>query len=174
MPGFNLESFKANFTGGARSYLFYYLPRFPGGIAIGGMNEEKVTYLVRATSLPENTLEEGMVQWQGFDFKFATKHTYTDFTVTFNVDRKAQIRALFEAWINKIHNPETNVFAPLAEYLIDQRIQLLDYDGTAIQTYTLYNTWVKTVGPVTLDYSATDVAQFDVTFTYSHHAVTTP
>ena len=169
MAEFNLEAFKANFKGGARSYLFYYIPNFPTGIT--GLSEDEVTYLVRTTTLPESTLEETIVNWQGFDFKFAAKHTFTDFTITFNVDRPAKVRKMYEDWIELIHNSETNVFASLDTYMTDQRIRLLDYDGTKVMDYILYNAWVKTVGPVTLDYAATDTAQFDVTFTYSHHKV---
>ena len=169
MAEFNLEAFRANFKGGARSYLFYYIPNFPSGVS--GMTADEVTYLVRTTSLPESTLEETIVNWQGYDFKFAAKHTFTDFTITFNVDRGAKVRKLFEDWIELIHNSETNVYAPLDTYMADQTVSLLDYDGSSVMKVKLYNAWVKTVGPITLDYAATDTAQFDVTFTYSHHKI---
>jgi hypothetical protein len=168
---FNIEAFKSRFSGGARGYLFYFLPRFPAGISVGGMDSDTVTYLVKTTSLPENTKDEGIIPWQGMDFKYASKSTFTDFTVNFNVDRKAKIRVLYENWMDLIHNPVTNEFSPIDVYMVDQRVQLLDYDGSPTVTYTLFNAWPKTLGPIELDYAGTEVAMFDVTFTYTHHKV---
>lgn len=168
MPNFDIESFKANFKGGAKSYLFYFLPRFPS-INMEGLTDDKVTYLVRASSLPENTLEETIVNWQGFDFKLAAKNTYTDFTVTFNVDINANILKLYENWMNLIHDPVTNNFGAIDDYMVDQKIRLLDYNGNKLVDYKLYNAWPKTIAAVTLDYSSTDTAQFDLTFSYTHH-----
>jgi hypothetical protein len=168
MPSFNLEAFKANFKGGARGYLFYFFPIFPS-IANEGMSTEAASYLVRTTSLPDNTLEEGSVSWQGYDFKFATKHTYTPIEVEFNVDRNANIRKIFENWFNLIHNPETNRWAPLEDYMVDQTVMLLDYDGAPVMEYKLHHAWPSVLGPVTLDYSSTETAIFSVTFTYAYH-----
>jgi len=170
MPSFDLESFKSNFSGGARSYLFYFLPLFPGIIA-GGITQEKASYLVRTTSLPETTFEEIITPWQGFDFKFAGKHTYSPLEVEFNVDRNADIRTAYEDWINLIHDPETNQWAPLEEYMVNQAILLLDYDGQPVMDYKLIYAWPSTVGPVTLDYAGTETAMFSVTFTYAYHTV---
>lgn len=165
---FNLESFKSGFGNGAKSNLFYYIPSFPEGINSKlGIN---AMYLVKSTQLPETTLEETLVNWQGYDFKYAGKHTYSDFTISFNVDIKAQIRMAFEDWINKkIHNPLTNKYHYFSEYMVKQRIQLLGYDGEVITEYTLHDAWPKSIGNITLDYSATDIATFEVTFSYSHH-----
>lgn len=168
MPAFNLESFKANFKGGARSYLFYFLPSFPS-IASEGMTTESASYLVRMTSLPENTFEEGIVNWQGYDFKYASKHTFTPIEVEFNVDRNANIRKIFENWFDLIHNSESNRWAPLEEYMVDQTIFLLDYDGVPVMEYKLKYAWPSMLGPVTLDYASTEIAIFSVTFTYAYH-----
>ena len=170
MPGFNLESFKSNFSGGARSYLFYFLPQFPASVG-GGMSTEQASYLVRTTALPETTFEESIVAWQGFDFKFAGKHTFAPLEVEFNVDRKADIRMLFENWMNLIHNSQTNEWAPLEEYMVNQTILLLDYDGTPTMDYRLFYAWPSNVGPVTLDYQGTETAIFSVTFTYAYHTI---
>lgn len=167
MPGFNIENFKANFEGGARQYLFYFLPTFPGEVEAPDL--EQASYLVRATSLPETTLEEITVNWQGYDFKMAGKYTFADFTVTFNVDIEADIRKAYEGWMELIHHPETNVHSQVSAYMISQNLQLLGYDGNPIMSYELHNAWPKTVGALTLDYATSDVAQFDVTFAYQWH-----
>lgn len=167
---FNLEAFKAGFGDGARSNLFYYVPNFPGGVDEGlGSNAR---FLVKSTSLPETTITEAIVSWQGFDFKYGAKHEFSDFTVTFNVDIKAKIRTAFEKWVNeKIHDPETNEYFPFDQYMLDQRLQLLGFDGSVIKEYTLHDAWPKMIGAITLDYATTDIATFDVTFVYSYHTI---
>jgi len=170
MADFNLEGFKAGFGDGARSNLFYYIPNFPGGVDEGLNNNAK--FLVKTTSLPSTTVEEVPVNWQGYDFKYAGKHTYGDFAVTFNTDKEAKIRFAFERWINeKIHNPLTNEYFNFDNYMLDQKLQLLGYDGEPVMEYTLHDAWPKEVATLALDYATSDIATFDVTFVYSYHTV---
>lgn len=167
MPRFDIDSYRASFQGGARQYLFYYKPMFPAGVA--GTDTEKATYLVRAINLPETTSDEIMTNWQGFDFKFAGKYTYGDWTVTFNVDIDAKIQQMFMQWAQLVHDPTTNLYTPPNLYMVDQQLELLGYDGKPIMKYKLFGAWPKSVGTATLDYSANDVVQFDMTFTYIYH-----
>lgn len=167
--GFDINSYRASFQGGARQYLFYYKPNFPGGVA--GIDISSATYLVRTTVLPETTTEEIMVNWQGFDFKVAGKYTYADWTVTFNVDLDARIQTMFHNWSALIHDPTTNVYKRPALYFADQQVELLDLDGKVLMKYKLMGAWPKTVGQATLDYASNEVVQFDVTFAYIYHTV---
>jgi len=164
--GFDIDSYRASFLGGARQYLFYYRPLFPGGI---GGSTEKATYLVRSTQVPETTSEEIITNWQGFDFKFAGKPTYSDWTVTFNVDKDAEILRIFNSWARVIHDPTTNTYAEPSLYFMDQQLELLGLDGTPITKYKLVGAWPKSVGSASIDYSSSDVLQFDVNFTYLYH-----
>lgn len=165
---FDIDSYKANFTGGSRQYLFYFKPMFPGGVE--GADTELATYLVRSTTLPETVTEEIMVNWQGFDFKFPGKYTYSDWTVTFNTDLEAKVLKMFNSWANVIHDPTTNFYKNPVKCMEDQHIDLLGLEGEPITRYTLTGAWPKSVGTATLDYSSNDVVQFDVTFTYIYHA----
>lgn len=168
MADFNLEGFKAGFGDGARGNLFYYIPNFPAVTP----SVPQAKFLVKSTSLPDTTLEEVTVNWQGYDFKYASKHTYSDFTVSFNVDKEAKIRLAFEDWVNKyIHDPETNKYGEFSEYMLDQRLQLLGYSGDVIMEYTLHDAWPKAIGAISLDYATADIATFEVTFTYSYHTI---
>lgn len=167
MSRFDIDSYKASFQGGARQYLFYYKPMFPGGVA--GANSEVATFLVRSTTLPETTTEEITVNWQGFDMKVAGKYTYADWTVTFNVDLDSKIQQMFLNWASLIHDPTTNIYSMPQEYFSDQQIELLGLDGEPIMKYKLMGAWPKTVGQATLDYSSNEVLQFDVNFTYIYH-----
>jgi hypothetical protein len=164
---FNLDAFKAGFGDGARSNLFYFIPNFPASIDEG--LGDRTRFLVKSTSLPDTTIEEVAVDWQGYNFKFAGKHTYSDFTVVFSVDRKAKIRLAFENWVNKkIHNPLTNEYFTSDSYMRDQKLQWLGYDGEVIMEYTLFNAWPSKLGAIALDYSTGAISTFDVAFAYSH------
>lgn len=166
MPRFDIDSYRAVFQGGARQNLFYIKPNFPASV---GGNTETATFLVRASSIPETTSDEVITNWQGFDFKMASKYTFSDWTCTFNVDVAAEIQKMFINWANLIHDPTTNIYNTPQTYMADQQIELLGFDGNAILKYKLMGAWPKSVGTVTLDYSSTDVAQFDVTFSYIYH-----
>lgn len=172
MPAFDIESFKANFRDGARQHLFYYYPTLPPiGISDEGLGLERMSYLVKATVLPNSTLEEVLVQWQGFDFPMGSKHTFGEFNMTFNVDREAKVRRLFENWVNAIHNPVTNEYGLAENYMANQRLQLLGYGGEVVLEYTLYHAWPKTVADITLDHGTTEIATFDVTWRYVYHTM---
>jgi hypothetical protein len=168
---FTIDGFKSNFRDGQRSNLWYFQPAFPAFAVTGDMNDQRATYLVRTTSMPGTTLEEILLNWQGYDFPIAGKHTFAELAVTFNTDHDALIRQNFENWINHIHDPVTNEYALISEYMTDQRLQLLGYDGEPVLEFTLHDAWPREVAPATLDYTANDITQFDVTFRYVRHSV---
>lgn len=160
----DIETFKSRFEGGARQYLFFLNLLIPNSTV-------DASYLVRASSLPSSTIEPAEVPWQGMTYSVGTTPTYDDWTVTFSVDRKAALRRAFLNWHLLIHNPETNEHGNPESYMVDQRVSLLDYDGSTVLTYKLIGGWPTTIGELTLDYSAKDVAQFDVTFKYHYYVV---
>lgn len=161
MAGFTLEEFKSNFEGGSKNYLFYIKPTIPTGIST-----ERATYLVSTGSLPGRIFEEEITPWQGMDFKAAGKTSFENWDITFRVDREAKIRTAFEEWMNKIHNPQTNVRAVPQEYMEDQTAQLLGLDGSPTITYKLHDAWPSSLSTVDLDYGGSEIATFTVTFTY--------
>lgn len=171
MARFTIDGFKSNFRDGHRSNLWYFLPNFPSDVISGDMNNDRSVYLVKTTSMPSSTLEEVLLNWQGFDFPIASKHTFADLTVTFNTDHDALIRQNFEKWINKIHDPVTNEYALLSEYMMDQRLQLLGYNGEPVLEFTLHDAWPKDIAQAALDYASTEITVFDVIFRYSYHTV---
>jgi hypothetical protein len=167
---FNIEGFKAGFGDGAKSSLFYYQPSWPAQLA-APLSEQETLFLVKTAQMPSTAMDEVVINWQGFDWKFGGKHTYTDVTITFNVDLEAKVRDLFESWINLIHNPLTNFYTTHDVHMKDQILQMLGYEGQVILEFTLHDAWPKEVGQIAVDYSSTEVATFDVTFTYSYHEV---
>ena len=169
---FTIDGFKSNFRDGQRANLFSFMPNFPADTVAGDMSNDRSVHLVKTTSLPGVTLEELMLNWQGYDFPIAGKHTFQGLSVTFNTDHDANIRQNFENWVNKIHNPVTNEYAMLNEYMLDQRLQLLGNDGEPVLEFALHDAWPMEIAPGTLDYTTSEITQFEVTFRYSYHTVT--
>ena len=169
MPDFDINGYIGYFKGGARSNLFYFKPQFPAAIPID-MSKQGI-FLVRTATTPDSTLEQIITSWQGFDYKMGGKHTFSDITITFNVDLDAKIRLAYERWIELIHTPETNFYALPSEYMEDQYLEMLDYQGNVIMQYQIYQAFPTTISQISLDYATVDVAQFDVTFTYQYHTV---
>lgn len=170
MAQFNIDAYRANFQGGARSYLFYYKPIFPSSV---GGDTEMATYLVKSTSLPETSIDEIALAWQGFDFKVAGKYTYSDWQVTFNCDAETKLQTLYHNWMSLIHDPTTNKYSKPVDYMVDQQVELLDLVGVPTLKYKLFGAWPKSVGNVTLDYTDNNVITFDVSFTYIYHVTNT-
>lgn len=165
--GFNLDSLLGQYKDYARGYLF----KFEIDGAPAGLWREKYPYLVRATQLPDSNLEEISVPWQGMAYKLASTQTYSDFTVTFNVDAESLIRYDFVNWVNFIHDPTNNVHGNPQDYMAILNMTHLDTDGNDNIQYKMFGAWPKTVGTASLDYSSKDTLQFDVTFSYQYHQI---
>jgi hypothetical protein len=128
-------------------------------------------YYVKATSLPEMTVEEMTTNWMGAKYKFGGKPTFGDWTVTFNVDSDANIIKKFRDWQNMIINPQTNIASKPSTYMVDQQAHLLGLDGETVCVYKFYSAWPKVIGNVSLDYSTNDITAFDVTFSYLYYMI---
>jgi len=133
----------------------------------------RLEFYVRASSLPESTFEEISTSWMGHDYKLAGKQGFTEWTVTYNVDKEGVLLRKFYEWQKIIHDPETNCYGQPVIYMTNPEVHLLGYDnGETVCVYKLYGAWPKTIGQVQLDYANNDVATVDITFTYQYHTVT--
>ena len=165
MPNFDINSFMANYSNGARQYLFYILLDNP----MGSLGMDRTSYLVRSSSIPEWTIEPITTNWQGNEYKQGSTHTFGDWTVEFNVDARSKVHDDFEAWQSLIHDPTSNMHGDPLSYMRNQTIQLLDGFGDKIKERTLIAAWPSTVGEIALDYGTKDVANFSVTFSYQYY-----
>lgn len=165
--GFQIDTFKSQFGNAARNYLFYVQLTNP---AWRGVDANKAMYLVRSTTVPGKTVEKKELGWQGYKMPFGGTSTHDDWTVTFMVDPKAAIYKSMIAWSNMVHDPKTNIHGMPSQYMADQRVQMLSLDGTqSILDINLIGAWPQTVANLELNYDNTDVATFQVTFSYIRH-----
>ena len=133
---------------------------------------DKFGYYVKSTSLPSSTINETNSYWAGQEYKMAGTQRFDEWTVTFNVDQKADIIKKFWKWMQMIHDPETNNYGRPVSYMADQEIHLLGMNtGESICSYKLIGAWPKSIGQVALEYASNDFATVDVTFVYQYFIV---
>jgi len=164
--GFNIDDFKANFQDLARAYTFMVMIEMPFDTSF---NTEQTKYLVNSTTIPSSTIEEIEINWQGNVFPVGGTHTFADWTVTFRLDRNANLRNDFLEWHKRIHNPETNIHGIPSEYMQDEEIWQLDAQGEVIKKMQLVNAWPSEIGEISLDYGTKEFVTFDVTFKYLYY-----
>lgn len=167
MPQLHVNALKNNVGGYSRGYLFnvYFLI---APVNITGP-ENKTVYLVRSTNLPESTIDQIEVPWQGQLYKFGSTHAFTDWTCTFNLDNAADLRKEMLKWQGFVHNPTNNVHGLPDLYFGEILVELIDINGNKTMDNILHQAWPMTVGALELSHDNKDVSQFDVTFVYNWH-----
>jgi len=179
----DIESYRSIFKGGARQYLFFVLFDIPGNKSSSGMleqiasnvlstfgfgaNKNLFPYLVKATSLPESSIDEKTISLQGTSYKLPGNKTYGNWSVTLNVDDEGQILDKLYNWQNLIINSfDDHNF--LGTKIRTQNIFLVDYQGNTFGKYTFYDCWPKSIGNINLDYSTNAILTVDVTFSFHY------
>jgi hypothetical protein len=119
--------------------------------------------------MPVSSIEPQEIKWQGQTFPIGSTQTFSDWTVTFRLDAAARLRKDFNRWMRFIHDPVTNIHGIPNFYMIDQEVWHLNTQGFVINRLKLVNAFPTSVGELSLDYSATEPATFDVTFRYLYH-----
>jgi len=137
----------------------------------GGM--DGIEFYVRSSYLPDSNFEEVATSWMGHDYKMAGKQTFSDWTITFNVDKNGILLRKFWDWQKLMHDPQANTYGNPITYMTDPEVHLLGYDtGETVCVYKMYGAWPKMIGQVALDSSVGDIATVDITFAYQYHTVT--
>ena len=167
--GFKLDAMMGKYKDFARGYLFYAEVIPPSGIGI----QSNHPYLVKSASLPKQTIEVSEVDWQGNKFKFANTSTFDTFAITFRSDDVQSLRREFLGWMNKIHNPVSNVHGYPGDYMGTVDLTQLNPQGDPIMSYKLVNAFPSDVAEIGLDYGTKDPSEFAVTFTYQYHVIDT-
>jgi len=178
---FSIDNFINEFRGGAKSFLFIWEPEIKDseGNLLALDTRKKRRYLVKSTGFPSSNVEEIIVEYQGLDFKMGGKRSYEDWNITLNVDADGMIRYELEEWMNAIHkvDDKNNQHFYRSRYETTQIFKILKGDGnfeSPLLQVTLYNAWPKSISSIALDYSSTEFAQFDLTFSYQYHTIERP
>ena len=162
--GFSVDTFKANFNGAARPYMFYVKVNVPG------FDEKKAMYLAQASTLPGRKIDKKPIKWQGYEFPLGGITTHDDWKVTFICDAEAGLYKAMIDWANIVHDPKDNTHGLPKAYMRDQYIQLVDNNGAeGVLDIHLIGCWPTDVGSMEVGMETDGILKFDVTFAYVRH-----
>ena len=157
-----INEFKANLIGaGPRANRFkVFIPRLPGG----------QEFLIKAASLPGQTITPLPVTFQGMTVNIAGDRTYETWATTVYNDNDFSVKGAIEEWMQEIVPYASSNGTVGYEYMADRAtVTQLDRADNIIATYEFFNMWPTALGAITLDSSGADaVEEFDATWVYSH------
>ena len=166
----NINAFKANIAGGgARANQFQVMLDNPAGIT-AGLNGARDAFMVKASSLPGQTITEVPVPFRGRTLYLAGDREFETWTTTIINETDFGLRNSMERWMTGINDLETStgVTNP-SDYYANLRVEQLDRDNNILKFYTLQNCWPTVVAPIELSYdTVSEVETFDVTWRYTH------
>jgi hypothetical protein len=166
----NINDFRARMTGGgARANQFTVILNTPAIGAAGIESSEATSFLVKAASLPGQTITEVPVNFRGRILYLAGDREFETWTTTIINDTDFRIRNGLESWMSGINDLETSVGAAnVSQYTADLRVQQLDRDNVVLKQYILTNCWPTVIAPIELSYdTVSEVETFDVTWRYT-------
>lgn len=165
-----IDEFKANLIGGgARANQFRVTFNTPGAIATG-LDVRKASFLIKAASLPGQTLGEIPVPFRGRNLYVAGDREFEAWETTVLNDTDFAIRNAIERWLNAINDTVTNTgLTNVADYTADLTVEQLDRDDTVLKSYILRNCQPQGTGAIELSMdTANAIEEFTVSWRYTH------
>jgi hypothetical protein len=170
----NINDFKANIAGGgARANQFRVILSTPGAIATG-LDAAADAFLIKASSLPGQTITEIAVPFRGRNLYIAGDREFETWTTTVINETDFRIRNGIERWMSGINDLETSTgFTDPASYYAQLQVDQLDRDNNILKSYVLKNCWPTAISAVELSYdTVSEVETFDVTWRYTDFTAT--
>ena len=165
----SIDDFKSNLIGGgARANQYRVVMTTPTTITTG-LDAVRTHFLVKATSLPGQTIPEVAVNFRGRQLFLAGDRTFETWTTTIINDTDFMVRNAIERWMNGINDLETNTgLVNVSDYTADLRVEQLDRADNILKRYIIRNCWPTILAPVELSYdTVSDIETFDVTWRYT-------
>lgn len=162
MPSLTLTDFKNRVQDVARPNRFWItvldLPDW----------DENLTYACKSVSLPNRTLGNIELNWQGMKTKIAGDPTFDDITFTFLQAYDWSAKDFFEAWMQTIASMHTNVRGQMSDYKAQIKIEHLGRtDQDVLAVYVLEGAYPIAIDAVELNMDSSDTPEeFSVTITY--------
>ena len=167
----NIDDFKASLIGGgARANQFRVTITAPTGI-FTGLEIRRTTFLVRAASLPGQTLSPIEVPFRGRKIYIAGDREFADeWTTTVMNDTDFMVRTGIENWMNGINDlaDGTGKTSP-SDYQTDLTVEQLDRDNKVLKQYIFRYAWPTSVTAIDLTSDQADaIEEFDITWRYQY------
>lgn len=178
---FDLSVFRSKLTNdGARASLFDVVMTLPPLPNLVAFQTDEISFKVRATSLPGDTVSSIEVPYFGRTIKVAGTRTFPDWSVTVINDEDFKIRDNLEIWMSAINSHASNLRNATAvrasQYTTHAIVrQYAKAGGPAIKAYKFVGIFPIDVAPIDLDWAMGDqIEEFAVTFAYQWWESTLP
>ena len=176
---FNIHDFKANGLefGGARPTNFHVELTIPNFVQAGN-DMRKMSFLIKAGSIPNAPMESVDVHYFGRPVKFNGDRVFPDWEITVLNDEDFAIRRALEAWSNTINMHVANwqtaqAYQGLA-YKSVATVTQFSKAGNPIATYDFEGLWPKELQQMDLDWgNVNTIQEFRCTFAYDLWTVRT-
>lgn len=170
MADLSINSFKANFLGGARPSLYSVEMTFPSGVASSLNAAQKLQFLCKGAELPADSVGKIEVPYMSRKIPVPGDRVFNDITLTVLNDTDWVVRQALEEWMHIFNSHEANLGAVrLADMVSDFRICQLNRDGSTIKTYTLVSAFPMEVAAIPLGYENNDqIEEYSVTIAYAY------
>ena len=160
---FNLYTFRQTVGDPARPYLFMVTIPEIGTDAI-------VTSMARSASIPEKTVSDIAIPFQGVNLNIGGTPTYSEWQVSFLCDEAHELRRLFLKWNDLIYDAGTGFIGHSNSYKSDKvGVAQLSRNGIKVAKVGFVGAYPKTVGAIELAQGSSGEAEtFQVTFKYDY------
>ena len=173
---FNIDEFKSQglVYGGARPTLFQVIVTPPPSLALDLLSRRKFSLTTRATSVPEQNIDQIQIPYMGRKIKVAGDRTYADWRVTVMNDEDFGVRSMFEKWSNALNRAVSNTRMAMGDgsaesYKADMTVLQFSKEGEIIRGYQLVGSWPQLVESMELDWDSTNQIQnFNITLAYDY------
>lgn len=180
-PNNSIQTFINGFGGGLRPNRFKVegtIPTATQSISVS----EKLTFLVRATTLPSSDLSLISVPYRGRDFKIPGNRTYLPWQMVVLDDKGGQqssdlsLWKRFHIWSNVINSHKGNLTSNTGNdsknfknYFKNFTVTQLDINGNCEKQIELVDCWPSEVGPISLEMGDNEnYSTFIVTLEYQY------
>ena len=170
MADMSINSFKANFLGGARPTLFEVEMTFPAGVSNSNMAAKKMKFTCTGAAIPANSVGKIDVNFRGRKIPIPGDRTFSEMSLTVLNDVDWQVRNAFEEWMALINTHEGNIGnTTLSSVTSDFQVKQLNRDGSVVKTYKLISCFPSALGEITLSGDSNDsIETFTITIQYAY------
>ena len=141
--------------------------------------------ITRTNSFYQTQLEKVLLycdtaQLPGINFSTTQSRTFGEYreipyekihdpiTLTFYVDNNMTVKAMFDAWLSFIINPESKRLNYYDNYVVPMDIYVEDMQNMQKYQCQLIEAYPKAVSSIALDYASKDIMKLSVTFAYRY------
>ena len=167
-----ISTFKTAFDGGTRPNRFEIMIPAPNDLP------DVDSVLVKAGSMPPETVGIINIPYRGRLVKFPGDRTYAEWTVTVIDTAEPNNRSMFEMWHEQFNQHVSNAVDSTdiltgtnTTYFKEVTVQQVDMTGTPIKErlIKLINCWPVAVGAINLSYDTADtLVEYSITFAYDY------